>query len=85
MRGIVLIALILISIALGQELYTGEALTRTGSGKLNEDPFRYSLKVIFHLIIWVTLFVLLLLPKRHLDKVNEWLKPLDSKYNDKEK
>jgi len=81
MKGLILVAFIFISIALGHELYTGEALTRTGTGALEDDPFRYSLKVIFHLLIWLVLFILLILPNKYLKPLNEWLKSFDSKYN----
>ena len=72
---------IVFSFILFDELTTGEALSKYGSGKLSEEPFSYFLKVIFHGVVWLTSFVCLLLPKEKLENLNNWLKSFESKKN----
>lgn len=84
MRVFMLIVFVISSLVLGQELLTGEAYTRTGSGKFDDEPVSYLLKVLFHGLIWLSSLIVLFLPKKHLNKLNDWLRTLEPKDKDKQ-
>ncbi|MDC2890356.1 hypothetical protein [Psychrosphaera algicola] len=84
MRLFIALIFIIFSFILGNELVSGEALSKYGSGKLSEEPKSYYLKVTFHGVIWLTSLVCLFLPKHKLESLNEWLKQFDSKYDKEE-
>lgn len=83
MRLFIALLFVFYTVVLGNELSTGEALSKSGSLNVNEKPNLYYFKITFHGAIWLTLLICLFLPQKKLDSFNEWLKQFDSNYHDK--
>ena len=84
MRAFIGMVFIVVSLSLGTEIYTEDAFVRGGGGSLDNEPLSFFTTVIFESVIWFLLLICLFLPQEKLEALNEWLKSLDPKYNDKD-